>query len=220
MFKKISALCLVTLLFSNSLFAKEFTSENMFYSYLKLNDKYDYEKYSNELMKAFRRGEWDKYRNDEFEFNDKKSETIQIVKEKASQFSLDSEYTINTTFKFKDYDFASEAFPLESLTKDSYYFATPALGGVLIEGFRYEASNFFVFFENTDAIGNLTMPKDVAKNFLKNRKKGSYINREVSAELKFKIRKLGDEQKNLIAELTSVEVFDDENQTKLLKKFL
>lgn len=220
MFKKVVTLAAMVF-FTVPLFAKDFTAENMFLSFAKLKTDYDYEKYGEGLTIGFRRDVWNKYRNDEFEINDKIAETIAMVKKRVSEFSLDGEYTIHTTFRFEDYDFTNEMFPLDSLTKESYYHPDgSAFSGRLIEWHGTETTNFYVFFENTDVIGNLDMPKDIAKQFLQSRKRGSNVYRKVPAQLKFKIVKLGDEDSVLIAKLTSVEIYDDENFKKLIKKSL
>ncbi|ACV69793.1 DUF4852 domain-containing protein [Desulfohalobium retbaense] len=212
--KKIFSLALLcALVCSTSAMAHDLNWDNLMMAAVKMQPHFDYEANVDSYMKIYRSDVWDRYKNDEFEIQDKRNETIKMMKDRFSSFSLDEEFTIYTSLKFGSYDFDKQVFPLNSFSANSY----------LVER-RYNNWSFpkayKVFFINPEKIGDINMEKDKAKNFLKKRK-SSYgnVDRNVNAKIKFSVTDLKNGRNELEAKLEHVTIYSDDQMSKVIQKF-
>ena len=112
--------------FSINVFSHEFIGENLMLSEIKIGmaihkTDYPYARFVDEYMRLNKTDIWSKYRDNEFEFEEKKTESIALMKNIVDSFTLDEEFTINTTFELSKYNFKTESFPLSSLSKKSFF---------------------------------------------------------------------------------------------------
>lgn len=211
--KKIMATALLAgCLFSTNAFAGDFTWGELLNGRMKLDKSFDYEVHVDSYMKNFRSAVWNRYRNDEFELQDKREETIRMMKDKANQFPLEEEMVINTTFEIGKYDFKKKMFPLAPLSESSYYYDINHSSGTLPRQLK-------VYFSNPDMIKDLPMEKNNAKAFV-SRHKDTYgnVNRTVYGSLHFKLIQIKGSD-SLLAKVTAAEVFEDNSRSKLLRKY-
>lgn len=212
--KKIFYLALLcSLICSTNAIAHDLNWDNLMMAAVKMQPQFDYEANVDSYMKIYRSDVWDRYKNDEFELQDKRNETIKMMKDKISSFSLDEPFIIYTSFKFGSYDFDEQMFPLNSFAGNSY----------LVEK-RYNNWSFpkayKVFFNNPERIGDINMEKEKAKKFLKKRK-SSYgnVDRNVNAKIKFRITDLKNGRNKLEAELEDVTIYSDDQMSKVIQEF-
>lgn len=114
---------------------------------------------------------YDKYVNDEFEFdsvlNEAKEQFINKIKENAG-FSKNN-FILRLNSRFGDYDFDRQAFPYEGMDADSYVAYCERCGSVFSSGLICRSSK--LTFANTDPDKKyIKLPKDEAKKFLNSRK--------------------------------------------------
>lgn len=198
---------------SASAMAHDLNWDNLMMAAVKMQPQFDYEANVDSYMKIYRSDVWDRYRNDEFELQDKRDETVKMMKERISSFPLNEEFVVYTSFDFGDYDFKKQVFPLDSLTETTYFPEFRGNSG----SFPY---TYKVFFKNTAKIGNINMAKDDARNFLKKRKdRYGDVDRSVNAKLQFRITKLKNGRDELEAELTHVTIYSDDQRAKVLQEF-
>jgi len=196
--------------------AHEFTWTNLMLASAKLQPSFDYEANVDSYMRLYRADVWNRYKNDEFELQDKRNDTVAIMKEAVSSFSLDEQFSINTSFEFGEYDFSKQVFPLDAVNSNSYYERSRNWVGSFPEDFQ-------VFFGNPDKVGDISMAKDDAKRFLTSRKNSSgNVDRHVPAQLRFRIKKvrsIDSRHARLEAELTKVTIYHDRNHQKVLQEY-
>lgn len=142
--------------------AHELKWDSLMLAAVKMQPHFDYEANVDSYMQLYRSDVWNRYRNDEFELQEKREETIGMMKERASSFPLEEEFVVYATFDFGDYDFKKEAFPLNALSETTYFNDRNDRNG----SFPY---TYKVFFSNPAKIGDINMAKDEAKSFLKSR---------------------------------------------------
>ncbi len=190
--------------------AHDFSWDNLMLSDAKLNPSFDYEVHVDAYMMRYRNPVWKKYKNDEFELEGKRQETIEMMKKRFEAFDLAQEFVINTTFEFGKYDFKEQSFPLEGVSGNSYFYQSKRWYGESVFPSRYS-----VYFINPNIMGNLPMEKDVAKTFIQ-RKKNTYgkVDRRLPATIKFKIeRKRGQAEFDVL--ITEITVYDTKKSTVL-----
>lgn len=200
----------VTILFSSVLSAHEFSWDNLMLSDAKLNPNYDYEVHVDAYMTRYRNPVWKKYKNDEFELESKRQETIEIMKKRFESFDLNQEFVINTTFEFGKYDFKQQFFPLEGVSANSFFRQSKRWYDE-----RVFPNTYGVFFTNTEIMGTLPMEKDAAKAFIQSKKSQSgRIDRRLPAQIKFKIvQKRGEAEFD--ASITEITVYDKKRSSVL-----
>ena len=150
---------------------------------------------------------------DEFELEDRKKETIQLMKEKVEGFNLHDEFTINTNIEFGKYNFKKGVYPLMGLNKNSFYFEDKHYIDTYPKRFK-------MFLRNSEIITAIKMEKVKAKTFLKSRKdKYGSIDRELPSEIKIVIEKLGEGEGELIGRITEINIFEDKEHNTLFATF-
>lgn len=199
-------LLIATLLLCTSTQAHDFNWDNLMLAHSKLDPAFDYEVMVDSYMKVYRKPVWNRYKNDEFELESKRQETIEIMRKRISSFNLDEEFTIKTTFEFQMYDFKNEEFPLKKLSSNSYFHES----NNKVHWSNSELGNTYsVFFDNTEIMKNLPMEKERAKLFIQNKKSSSgRINRRLPTDIKFKIIKHDNDYK-LRAIITEITIHDN-----------
>jgi len=128
---------------------------------------------------------WDRVKNDEFELHDAIQNAYNtlksIVKPKYDEF-INKNATILLNTRFGKYNFKTNSFPLDMVTKDTYF---KFYGKNLID-------TLYVYFDNTgDKEKKLLMPPKQAKSFLQQRKDSNgWVDRTVYAKYYFRIKKI------------------------------
>jgi len=205
--KKPIVLIFLTLLFGNSS-ASSFGWNEALLASMKLQEDYAYERTVDSYMRLFRRDVWTRHRNDEFELQDKRVETVEIMKDRVDNLDLNSEFLVNTEFRFLEYDFEKSEYPLIALNEDSI---------IRIEHVAHRShhvstyglpTSFDLSFTNTDIIGAIPMKQDVAREFLISRRDSrGNVNRALSVALYFKLIDFHENDNRFDAEITRVDIF-------------
>ena len=215
--RKLTLACIgfIFYLVSFNAYPYDFNWDNLLHADAKLTSNFDYEVFVDSYMKMYREPIWKRYKDDEFELEDKRQETIQIMKEKFEQFDLEQEFFIHTYVTFGEYNFKKEEFPIEGFTATSHFTESRK---------RYISNNAFpyaykVFFKNYDIVKNLDMDKETAKQFLQSKKKQSgYVNRKLPVQIKFKIQEKSGTGE-LRAKITEVILYKSKEARSVLQTF-
>jgi len=200
----------ITFLFSITTHAHEFNWDNLMLAHSQLNPAFDYEVAVDTYMKLYRFPVWQKYKNDEFELEEKRQQTIELMQQRIESFDLNEEFTLRTSVEFEQYDFKTEEFPLTQLSGNSYFYNS----NNRVDSYAF-ARVYQVYFKNTDIFGNLEMQKEDAKNFVQSKKTPTgRIKRALPMEIKFVIvERNGNDDLNAV--ITEINVFDADNTTLL-----
>ncbi len=176
------AVAISTAMAVNGQETREYSWENLVWAHIYHNQEtIILNDYIDELMEVFRPTVWKKYKNDEFELEEKRQESRELFEKRLASYDQRSTYKINTVWSLGQYDFGKEAFPIEGLTPSSYY-STGA------HRFYKFPLTYKVFFSNTALVGDCPMAKDAASAFTKRRKSGDgSVNRKVNVSLRFVI---------------------------------
>jgi len=209
MIKRVLAVLLVV--FTTASYSHEFSWDNLMLSDAKLNPSFDYEVYVDAYMMRYRNPVWKKYKNDEFELEGKRQETIEMMKKRFDAFDINQEFVINTSFKFGKYDFKQQAFPLDGVSGNSYFHQSKRWYGESVFPYRYS-----VYFTNPEIMGTLPMEKSVAKAFIQTKKsQHGGVDRRLPARIKFKIvQKRGEAEFD--ANITEITVYDKKQSAVLV----
>lgn len=168
-------------LLSGGVFAKEANHENLFLVQLKMSDNVNYEDVVENYIRAYRNDVWSKYHNDEFEYEEKRQETISILKEKVKNVDLSEPLKIQTRAKFGDYNFKEKAYEFHPIKPGTYFKYRKKFNA----GFAsFYTKNMELFIDNPQVIDGIAMDKKTAKEFLNSRKNSNgYIDRSVYLRL-------------------------------------
>lgn len=202
---------LATLVTVCPLQAEEFSYRNLTSARMKLDKHFDFEANADSYMQAFRYDIYKAYRNDEFQFRRKLSETVEMMKEAAEQFSLDSEMTLNVRLTLGNYDFDNQEFPIIEMNGSNYWYKNcPYHRGNL-------PSSYSVHLTNKSLVRSIPMSERNAEAFIAARKT-SYgsVNRTIEGVIRFKIVKLRGEKNEFDVEVQSARFFADEARTRML----
>ena len=171
---------------------------------IKLDPHFSYEANVDSYMQRFRNDVWNRYRNDEFSLQDKRDETLKIMKDVIENFDIDKVYEINTDFSVGDYNFENNEFPLNAIGSTSYFSWR--------EGYPSSQNfpgTFRVYFNNTEVFENIAMEREEARTFIDSRRSsGGHINRSVSATFSFKISEPRGGRGELNAEIVGYKIYD------------
>lgn len=202
----ITALALV-----HPLQAEEFTYRNLTSARMKLDKHFDFTANADSYMQAFRYDVYKAYRNDEFQFRKKLSETVEMMKEAAERFSLDAEMTLNVRLTLGNYNFDKQEFPIIEMNSSNYWYKNcPYHRGNL-------PSSYSVHLTNKSLIRSLPMSEWNAEAFIIARKsRYGDVNRTIEGVIRFKILKLRDEANEFDVEVQSAKFFSDNARTQLL----
>ena len=178
-----SLAAVATVLAASSLFAapasaKEFAYENMLYSWMKLDSYFDYESNVDCYMRMYRNEVWQRSREDEFLRQDKRDETIEMMKARVGEANLEDVYTVRTNKAFGDYDFDTNLFEFAPVSKTTYFYVRNNNSCGLPSEIR-------VKFDNPEIIDGIAMSRDDAQALLTSRKRYGDIDRNVSLEIDF-----------------------------------
>jgi len=212
---KVAALTLSATLFMPAAKAEhEFTWTNMFLASASLSNNFDYEQYSESYMRIYRRDVWDKFHEDEFAFRDKKKETVDIMKDRFNAFDTKEPFVIRTTFEFSEYNFDKNEFPLEGMEPGAYF-------PISREGYTYDLPEpIELHIKNPGMIGNIEMPAEKARAFIKDRKSSTgNVNREVIVEILIQAKEQKGSLDKIKGEIIEATVFADKKMTKEIQKF-
>lgn len=209
---------IVTTLFTfvlgvSAAFAHDFSWENLQTASMKLNKQFDYEAHVDGYMQAYRPDLWKRYRDDEFALEEKRVETIELMKKRAEKFSLDEDFVLNVRLDLGKYDFRESRFPIENMTENYYWYASKYSVGDL-------PGQFTVRFSNVSLLSVIPMSKESANDFVK-RNKNSYgqVNRTVSATIWFRLTELKHKDSEFVAEIQSAKIYEDAAKTRLMHEF-
>lgn len=229
--KKFTAL-VVILLMAGALFAqtKSLDKNNAYYIYFKgTNTKISETEYLN-YAKVIEYETYDKYNNDEFEWDEQFTLLKQKLDKNIEDADLDSVYTVVTGVEFGDYDFANEGFPV-SIGEGTFF---------PLETFYrdYEATRDSLFrkeiafkLDSFEKYNFIAMPKADAKTFLQSRKSNSgYVNRNITLQITYKLAKFDSKEYKAFKDLAlsngylpivgiieKIEVYDASNSRNVKK---
>lgn len=189
--------------------AAQFSYDNILPLYFKLDTSLSPEDVVDGYIEKYRPEVWRKYRNDEFEMESKRTETVSMLKEKIEKSDLATIFTINTSLEFGEYDFKEQKFALKPFEESSYFSVDYCCNSL--------PRNIYVFFNNANIIDGIPMLKDKAKAFLNSRKE-SYgsVNRKVYAKIDVLLKDSPSREK-INSEIRQVVIFDKDNKTILHK---
>lgn len=191
--------------------AEEFSYRNLTSARMKLDKHFDFEANAASYMQAFRYDIYKAYRNDEFQFRRKLSETKEMMKEAAEQFSLDSEMTLNVRLTLGNYNFDNQEFPIIEMNGSNYWYKNcPYHRGNL-------PSSYSVHLTNKSLVRSIPMSEWNAEAFIAARKT-SYgsVNRTIEGIIRFKIVRLRGDKNEFDVEVQSAKFFADEARTRML----
>ena len=191
--------------------AQGFDYRSMMSARMKLDPYFDFEEYAASYMQALRPTVYQSCRNDEFQFFAKRKETMELMKRAAEAFSLDQQFTLNTTVTIGNYDFEKAAFPIVESSETHYWYTNrPKYCPKL-------PSKYVIFLANRELISSISMTPEMAQRFIAGRK-NSYgqVNRKVEAIIRFKIRELRPERHEFNVEIVSAHFYADRNRTRLI----
>lgn len=201
------------MVFTLSAYAHQFNWENLMISAMKLNPHFDYETYVDSYMELFRPEVWSRYKNDEFELEEKRKQTIEIMKKQADNFSLEEEFVALVREDFGDYNFEKEEFPVRDTIGGNFFLHKDNRRNGAFPG------KFKVLFENPEVFGGLDLPPAEAKRFLAQRKDSrGNVDRTVYILIKFRITDLTNFRDEFKGELTEVTFYADKSRAKMLTK--
>ena len=229
--KKFTAV-VVSLLVSGAVFAqsKMLDKSDAFYVYLKGSKTVLSEKDQLDYAKTFESDIYNKYKNDEFEWDEQFSNIKDSLKTKVENADMDSVYSISTSVQFGDYNFANEGFNVTIGEGTFFPFDRFENWFYLERGsiFQKRMALKLDSFEKYNFIG---MPKAEAKTFLQSRK-DSYgnVNREVTVQIKYKLASfdsaeyksfkdlaLSNNYLPLVEIIESIDVYDTSNRNNIKK---
>lgn len=188
----------------------DFTWENLLLASIKLDTRFDYESHVDAYMQLFRSQVWERVRNNEFELDGKRQETLELMKQRVKEFSLDRRFTIRTDLELGKYDFAAQEFPVLNVSETHYWYENQYSGGSF-------PSQFSVFLSNPELLSSIPMTKDKAEQFLRRRTdRYGNISREVPAVIEICIVRAKDGRDKLLGEIQSAAVFEDQDRKRVV----
>ena len=185
--------------FSAPASAKEFTYENLLYPWMKLDAYFDYDAYVDCYMREYRNDVWQRSREDEFIKDEKRTETIDLMKDRVGEANLEDVFTVRTKKEFGEYDFEEGVFTFNPVSKTAYFYES---NGSICSF----PQNLKVKFSNADIMEGIEMAKDEAQAFLTSRKRGSSVDRSVTMEIDFVLTARDGEM--LVANITEARVLN------------
>ena len=182
--KSLIAACLLAAAPLPSL-AADFSYRVLLADVAKLDKYFDFDSAVDDYMQCFRRPLWTRVRNDEFELQAKRAETVSLMKAEAAAAALDEPLVIVADVQFGEYDFARERFAMRPFSEGSYF---PVEAGCSPQVLP---QNIRLFFSNPGMLDGLPMPAAKAKAFLDGRKT-SYgsVGRTLEATITVKVTRL------------------------------
>jgi hypothetical protein len=208
------ALAVLTITLScGPLSAHDLEWQKLLLATLQLRQGLDYDANVDSYMEVFRPDVWNRYRNDEFELEAKREETIELMKRAVSSFNLKEDFVVRTSTEFGNYDFSNQTFPLGAYTESTYFYKSHYPHGSFPDSFR-------VFMKNFDSIREFEMSNSKARDFLQSRKdRNGRIDRRVHLLLHLRIIGIKSEPNELHAEITKAWIYNKSNWTQEIARF-
>lgn len=232
--KKIIFVLLASVIAGGSLFAQalQLDTESAFYLYLKGSKTELSEDEKLDYAKIVESDTYNKYKNDEFEWDEKFSAIKNKLADKINSTDLNAVYTIVTSVEIGDYNFEKEGFPVA--INEGVYFPFERFSGLWSYGISeksilYKQSAFKL--DGFEKYNFIAMPKAEAKKFLQGRKNSwGDVNRNVTLQITYKIAPFDSkEYKNfanlakqndylpIVGSIENIEVYDVTNRKNVKK---
>lgn len=176
---------------------------------------------------------FDKYHNDEFEWQDQKAKLVEEIENKIKtegSIEATTKFYVVTRVEFGDYDFSNEGYKVTIKEGTGFPFQRKYIVGDESDSMPYQ---IVLFLKDFSKYNQIPMAKDKAKEFLQSRKnsRGS-INREVlllihytisdftSNEYKTLASQMNKDQALLYADISSIEIYGEDSKKigDLIKK--
>lgn len=163
-------------------------SEDALYIYLNLTDTPLTDSLSLDYAKSIEEDVYDKYKNDEFEWNDKFETIKKNFAAKVENAKVDNIFGFTLDMEFGDYDFSKEAYSIK--INPGTFIPLDSVGNWGCKTNEFN-SRIGLKLKDIEKYNLLKMSKDEAKTFLQSRK-NSYgdVNRTVRVFYKFEIGSL------------------------------
>lgn len=188
----------------------DFGYDNALLGWIKLDPKFDYPSHADSFLKLFRPAVWERVKDNEFELERERTETIKQVKERVAEFSLERGFILRPKLQLGKYDLKANAFPIENMSETHFWYQAKYVDGHL-------PNRICVYFRNHHLLAGLPMPAGEAEQFLKSRPtRYGRIDREVPATIHFVLVRRRDDDNQLLAEIRSAAIFDDAQRRKQL----
>lgn len=184
--------------------AADFNYNTVLPVYLRLDTTLMPEDIVDGYMETYRPEVWSRFKDDEFELEDKRAETLKMMKDVIAAANPNEVFTIQTRFEFGDYNFGAEKFDFRPLA-DGLYFRVNNCCNSLPREVK-------VFFSNAASIDGIPMEKAKAKAFLAARK-SSYgtVDREVLAKMTIRAKEVRS-RGELVADIQDIKIYDREGR--------
>ena len=229
--KKIAAL-FATFLMTGVLFAqiKVIDKENGYFIYLKgSNTKITDAEYLN-YAKVVERDTYDKYRNDEFEWEEQFGKLKNKFNESITNADLETTYTVVTAVEFGDYNFTNEGFPV-SIGEGTFFPFNRITGWSEASDDSVFTKSLALKLDSFEKYNFFAMPKADAKKFLQGRKnRYGNVDREVSLQISYKLAAFDSKEYKsfkdlalannylpLVGIIEKIEVYDASDRNKVKK---
>lgn len=189
--------------------AADFSYNALLPVYLKLDRTLMPDDIVDGYMETYRPEVWSRFRDDEFELQEKREETLQIMKDAIAAANPDEVFTIQTRFEFGDYNFESEKFDFQPLGEGLYFNVDQCCTSL--------PRQLKVFFANPKIIDGIPMEKAKAKAFL-NARKSSYgtVDRVVLAKVNIRMKEVRS-RGEMVAEIQEMQLYDREGRSLIMK---
>ncbi|MFZ7294645.1 DUF4852 domain-containing protein [Avibacterium avium] len=217
--KKLVLLVIATFLFiplSTFAAVKKFNYDNILIESLRLNNITDFKPLAEEWLLYSDKQTYHKYKNDEFEFQDKVEEAGKKLKTLVEKAPPSPEFTILVDTQFGEYDFEKNQFTYQPLMNGHLYID----GGLITHYTKTLPRRINLYVSNPEVIDGIQMPKAEAKKFIQHRKdQFGNINRNVVLSVNIQFNS-ADGLDNLTGTVLSYTLKDKDNKIIYSKKLM
>lgn len=188
----------------------EFTWHNLLLARDKVDDHFTLADHVDDYMKSVRSNVWEQNRNDEFQLQKRRIETLAIIDKRVAEFDIEQDFMLKAHLTFDSYDFKKAMFPIKEAT-DSHYWYENNTGYSDDLPYRLE-----VYLKDPKMISGIPMEATAAERFVAVRK-SSYgsVNRRVYANIRLRITGIRSSG-GLVAEVRWAQFFNNKNRTQLV----
>ncbi len=190
--------------------AHEFTWHNLLLARDKVDDHFTLADHVDDYMKSVRSNVWEQNRNDEFQLQKRRIETLAIVNKRVAEFDIERDFILKTHLTFDSYDFEKGMFPIKEATDSHYWYEYNS-------GYSDDLPNQLeVYLKDPKMISGIPMEATAAERFVAVRK-SSYgsVNRRVYANIRLRITGIRSSG-GLEAEVRWAQFFGNKNRTQLV----
>lgn len=186
--------------------AYEFSYDTLLLAFMKLDKNFDFEEHADAYMQLYRPQVWNRVRNNEFELEAKRRETVGQMKERVGAFSLDRDIVLLTTLELGKYDLKRKSFPVLNMSETNYWNATHYNDGSFPSRFR-------VFLANHALLAEVPMEVNQAQQFVRLRTdRWGDVNRNVAATIRLRIQRAKEPSGDLLGAIKSATLYADNNR--------